>query len=77
MVCAKLVTIMVPFVFKELVDELNGESTEDDDKRGISPQAVAAVPVSLVLSYGIARTLSNILQEMRDAVFSKVSQKGS
>ncbi|RHY42922.1 hypothetical protein DYB38_012535 [Aphanomyces astaci] len=67
LVAGKLINIQVPFLFKELVD-LMGTSAA-------SPEAaLVAVPVSLVLGYGLARFSANAFQELRAAVFAKVAQ---
>ncbi|KAH9258218.1 hypothetical protein BASA81_003267 [Batrachochytrium salamandrivorans] len=73
LVSAKLVTIAVPFVFKDLVDKLN-----EDDQQQLSPNRKTATMVgwtaiSMVLLLGFARASSSVLGELRDVVFSKVS----
>ena len=47
MVAAKIVNVYVPFLYKAAVDVLSGESV-----------AVLAVPVGLILAYGLARVLA-------------------
>ena len=62
---AKLVTVWVPFLFKDLVDSLKDEPKE----------ALAAASVlSTVLLYGFARASAAGMGELRDVVFAKVSQ---
>ena len=61
---AKVVNVYVPLLYKHAVDAL-GEPTA---------QAVA-VPVVLILAYGAARVLAQALGEIRDALFSPVSQR--
>jgi len=59
----KFVNIQVPFIFKDLVESL-----------GTDPSVgLAAIPVSMVLGYGIARSTSNFMQELRNAVFTHVA----
>lgn len=59
----KFVNIQVPFIFKDLVETL-----------GTDPNVgLAAVPVSMVLGYGIARSTANLMQELRNAVFTHVA----
>ncbi|GBG28119.1 ABC transporter ATP-binding protein, putative [Hondaea fermentalgiana] len=72
LVGGKILTVAVPFIFKALVDELNQVSGGNDQT--ISPQAAAAVPVSLVLMYGLARAGGSAFQEGRNAVFAAVAQ---
>ena len=38
-------------------------------------QAVVAVPVALIIAYGVARVMSQGFNELRNAVFAKVSQR--
>ncbi len=53
----------VPLTLKEIVDAMN------------QPQAVLAVPVALVIAYGLLRLFSTLFGELRDAVFAKVTQR--
>ncbi len=63
LVLAKLANVAVPLALKEIVDAMN------------HPQAVLAVPVALVVGYGLLRLFSTLFGEMRDAVFAKVTQR--
>ncbi|MGE4279076.1 MAG: ABC transporter ATP-binding protein/permease [Magnetospirillum sp.] len=61
---AKLINVGVPILYKQAVDALT-----------ITPaQAVIAVPVLLLLGYGLARTLSGVFSEARDIAFARVGQ---
>jgi len=65
---AKLIGVYVPFLFKDAVDALTPGFTPD-------ARAVAlALPLALIIGYGIARVLSLFFGEIRDAVFVKVGQ---
>jgi ATP-binding cassette subfamily B protein len=64
LVLAKVVNVYVPILYKHAVDALGGTAA----------QAVA-VPVALILAYGVARVLAQALGEIRDAIFSPVSQR--
>jgi len=69
LVLAKLIGVYIPFLFKDAVDVLAGESTV------VGPKTIAvAVPVGLILGYGVARVLALVFGELRDAVFVKVGQ---
>jgi ABC-type transport system involved in Fe-S cluster assembly fused permease/ATPase subunit len=63
LVGAKAVTVYIPFLYKEAVDQL-------------SPETVAAtaiiVPVALIIAYGVSRIMMVALAQLRDAVFAKV-----
>ena len=61
---AKIANVIVPVFYKEAVDVLSNEAA-----------AAAAVPIALLLGYGLARVLSQTFGELRDAVFAKVGQR--
>jgi ABC-type transport system involved in Fe-S cluster assembly fused permease/ATPase subunit len=63
LVAAKLANIAVPLVMKRIVDGLSG------------PAAVAAIPVTLLVAYGLLRLSSTAFNELRDVVFVKVTQR--
>lgn len=65
---AKFVTISVPFLFKELIDSYGDVSTATD---------VASMGLyipALVVGYGVARSASAGLQELRNTIFASVTQ---
>jgi ATP-binding cassette, subfamily B, heavy metal transporter len=63
LVSAKLANIAVPLVMKQIVDGLS------------QPAAVAAIPVALLVAYGVLRLSSTLFNELRDVVFVKVAQR--
>ncbi|WP_459719619.1 ABCB family ABC transporter ATP-binding protein/permease [Sideroxyarcus sp. TK5] len=63
LVASKLANVVVPLALKEIVDEMG------------KPQAMLAVPVMLILGYGLLRLLSTLFGELRDALFAKVTQR--
>jgi len=63
LILAKLANVAVPLVLKDIVDALD------------RPQAMLALPVLLVLGYGMLRLCSTLFGELRDAVFAKVTQR--
>ena len=63
LVLSKLANVSVPLVLKEIIDVLD------------KPQAALAVPVFLILGYGVLRLLSTLFGELRDAVFAKATQR--
>ena len=73
LVGAKLLNISVPFIFKHAVDYLNAASGGTLNV-GSPEEAVAAVAVSLVIGYGVARAGAAGFNELRNAVFARVSQ---
>lgn len=59
---AKLLNVYVPFLLKESIDQLSLE------------KALIAAPTALIFSYGLARFMVQVLNELRDLFFIKVSQ---
>jgi ATP-binding cassette, subfamily B, heavy metal transporter len=64
LIVAKVTNVYVPVLYKHAVDALGEPAT----------QAVA-VPVVLILAYGVARILAQAFGELRDAIFAPVSQR--
>ncbi len=80
---SKIVTVYVPFLYKAAVDSLgpqaSGGSVAAAAAAGNAGRIAAnldllAVPITLILAYGFARTLQQIFTQGRDAVFADVSQ---
>jgi len=65
LVLAKVANVVVPLVLKYLVDDLSEDTAQ-----------LVAVPVSLVLAYGVLRFSTTLFGELRDAVFSRVAERG-
>ncbi|MBP5855438.1 ABC transporter ATP-binding protein/permease [Marivibrio halodurans] len=63
---AKVATVYVPILYKQAVDAL--------DKGGGGEAAVLAVPVGLIVAYGTVRLASSLFQELREALFARVTQ---
>ena len=63
---AKIANVYVPILFSQAVDILATKSTTD---------IVLALPISLLLSYGLLRVLTIAFAELRDAIFAKVGQR--
>ena len=63
LILAKLANVAVPLVFKHIVDALGKQ------------HALLAVPIMLVVGYGLLRMFSTLFGELRDAVFAKVTQR--
>ena len=63
LVAGRLVNISVPFLYKHAVDALTPR------------KAVIAVPVALIVAYGLARVMAQGFNELRNAVFAKVTQR--
>jgi ATP-binding cassette subfamily B protein len=67
LIAGKLVNITVPLLYKQAVDALSGT--------GSAAAGVIAVPVGVILAYGLARVMSQGFNELRNAVFAKVGQR--
>ncbi len=65
LILAKLVTVVTPMFYKAAVDTLAGE--------GVSTLALGAV--GLTVAYGMARFMTIGLQQLRDAIFTRVAQR--
>lgn len=62
---AKLANVAVPMVFKRVVDALTPGSAA----------ALAAVPLSLLLAYGVLRFSTSLFTELREILFARVTQQ--
>jgi ATP-binding cassette, subfamily B, heavy metal transporter len=75
---SKIVTVYVPFLYKEAVDSLTPQAaaaaTNDVMARIAASLDLIAVPLFLILAYGFARALQQVFTQGRDAVFADVSQ---
>jgi ABC-type transport system involved in Fe-S cluster assembly fused permease/ATPase subunit len=74
MILAKLSTIVLPFFLKEVVDLL-GDSTSEPSKLGQLSPAWLLTPFALVLAYGFFRFINVFFGEIRDTLFSKVTER--
>jgi len=66
LVGAKLANVYVPILYKQAVDVLTGET---------SAAVILAVPIGLLVAYGLVRVLTVAFSELRDAIFAKVAQR--
>ena len=72
LLASKGLNVQVPFMFKHVVDALN------EDPSGLTPATIGTVvaltPPMLVVGYGVSRIGASLCNEMRNAVFAKVTQ---
>jgi len=61
---SNLAMLVIPIFYGKAVDALSG-------KAGV----LVAVPVGLIAAYGLARLLNQVFNEVRNAIFQKVSQR--
>lgn len=71
LVAAKLVTITIPIVFKEVVDVLTGEAT---GRSALSAMSLAIGALGLIVAYATFRVLMMALNQIRDVLFTRVGQ---
>lgn len=65
LVLAKVANVAVPIILKDIVDAVS-----------VKPElAVLAVPVGLVVAYGLMRVMSTLFTELREVVFARVTQQ--
>ncbi|MFT6154119.1 MAG: ATP-binding cassette subfamily B protein [Bermanella sp.] len=68
LVAAKSASVGMPFILKEIVDDLDG-------KLSATSLAFISVPVGLLLAYGFIRLSSVLLGEVRDTLFGRVTER--
>jgi ATP-binding cassette, subfamily B, heavy metal transporter len=66
---AKLATISLPFLLKYIVDDLDGQLSADN------AVTLAAIPLLLIVMYGLARFMNVMFNEMRDTLFGRVTER--
>ena len=64
LILSKIAIVGMPLILKEIVDGL--------DSQQLAANAVLALPLLLLLSYGALRLMSGLFNELRDAIFSRV-----
>ncbi|KAG2463453.1 ABCB7 protein, partial [Polypterus senegalus] len=69
----KVTNIVVPFMFKYAVDDLNQMSGNILNLNDAS-NTVATMATAVLIGYGISRASSSLFNELRNAVFGKVAQ---
>jgi len=69
LVIAKLFNVFTPILFSRAVDQLSAA------RAMVAENAVVAIPMLLILSYGVARILNLAFNELRDALFARVGQR--
>uniref|UniRef100_A0A4W6E3X9 Iron-sulfur clusters transporter ABCB7, mitochondrial n=1 Tax=Lates calcarifer TaxID=8187 RepID=A0A4W6E3X9_LATCA len=70
---AKITNVVVPFMFKYAVDELNqmsGHMLNLND----APSTVATMATTVLIGYGVSRACAALFNELRNTVFGKVAQ---
>ncbi len=73
LLAAKIVTVLVPVLYKTAVDSLTA-SHGASQAGSSSPGTLALVPIMLILAYGGSRILMVLFTQLRDVLFTKVGQ---
>lgn len=76
---AKVANVWVPLFYRDAVDALDQLSKTLDTSTSTTAAVaagagVAAIPVALLLGYGLMRLMAVLFQELREALFSHVAQ---
>ncbi len=66
LILAKVAIVMVPITIKKIVDWFD---------TSLNPDLILIVPVSLILTYGLLGLSSTLFEELRNALFSRASQR--
>jgi len=61
LVLAKIATVAVPLLLKEIIDKFDGKQDQ-----------LLVLPVALLVGYGIFKLLGSLFNELRDTVFARV-----
>ena len=73
MVVAKIVTVLIPYLYKMATDALTGELDLDGAIGDLLP-VFLLTPVMLVIAYNIGRVVMVGFNQLRDALFASVGQ---
>ena len=68
LLAAKMASISMPFILKHVVDDL-------DTQQADSSLSLIAVPIGLLLAYGVIRLSNVLLGEVRDTLFGRVTER--
>ena len=66
LILAKVAVVLVPITIKKIVDWFDSS---------LNPDLILIVPVSLILAYGLLGLSSTLFEELRNALFSRASQR--
>ena len=69
---AKLSSISLPFFMKYIVDNLD---TQMSPAAGSNPAAVVAIPIMLIIAYGLFRFFNVMFNEIRDTLLGRVTER--
>ncbi|MER2491246.1 ABCB family ABC transporter ATP-binding protein/permease [Catenovulum sediminis] len=70
LVFAKVAGVALPFILKHIVDDLNQDNLTEKVATGL-----VAVPLALLIAYGVVRFLNTLIGEIRDTLFGRVTER--
>lgn len=70
LVLARIANVTVPLFYRDAVDALGLPASEG----AATTSGLVAVPIALLVGYGLTRLASVIFQELREALFARVAQ---
>jgi ATP-binding cassette, subfamily B, heavy metal transporter len=74
MIAAKLANVGVPMLLKTLIDAMSRTGGHVSAQPADIATAILAVPVGLLLAYGLLRLSTTLFTELRELIFSKATQ---
>ncbi len=74
LVLAKVITLAVPIAYKNAVDFLTGQGAGSSASPETLAWGLALVPAMLIVAYGVGRILMVLFAQLRDVIFTVVSQ---
>jgi len=76
LIAAKLASILIPIVLKEVIDTLN-LSPDARLTNAATAKSWLALPAGLIIAYGSLRLFTVLFQELRNAIFAKAGQEST
>ena len=70
LILAKVANVLGPYLLKLIVDALNAEHSS-----ALNNTTVIAVPLALIVCYGLARFANVLMGEVRDTVFGRITER--
>lgn len=75
LVAAKLASVGLPFILKDIVDQLNGKAEVAGFSNSIISEPLVLLPLALLLAYGVVRFSNVLFGELRDTLFGRVTER--
>ncbi|MGB5324089.1 MAG: ABC transporter ATP-binding protein/permease [Pseudomonadales bacterium] len=69
LVAAKLASVALPFMLKDIVDQLDAGIAQDN------PGKILILPLALLVAYGVVRFANVLFGQLRDTLFGRVTER--